>query len=213
MTHWDNLVAGLKLRDEEAWREFMTLHGKLVLVIGRRLGLGDADSEDLFQTTCVTAYGSIENLRDPERLTSWVYSIAHRQALDLLRLRRPEISGDPSRDDSVLGRLDNREPSAPDLLIQFEDAQRVRTGLESLDLGCRRLLSALYLEDPRPSYEEISSRVKTPIGSIGPTRARCLEKLKRELLAVSGRGAAASTGRNPRGGDGAATGLKGKNQQ
>jgi DNA-directed RNA polymerase specialized sigma24 family protein len=100
--------------------------------------------------------------------------------------RRPELQKD-ERGGSILEELQDPGPSVSDLLEELEEASLLRQTVDAMGGRCRDLLVALFLEDPAPSYERICERLAMPIGSIGPTRARCLRKLQKLLASVSER--------------------------
>lgn len=172
-------LAQLRDGDERAWRRLMVEQGRLVFYAARRAGVDGADAEDVFQVAFLSAFRAIDSLAHADRLSSWLYRIAHRAAIDHIRRRRPNTALD---DAGPL--VDGTEP-ADAALARLEDAERVRAGVEELDTRCRELLTALYLTDPRPSYKEIAERLGAAVGSIGPTQARCLAKLARCLADVS----------------------------
>lgn len=180
------LVAGLLARREDAWREFVQVYGGLIYAAAARLGLPPADREDLFQETCLTALRAIHTLQSSERLASWVYTIAYRLGIDRLRRKSEEpLDAQPSMADRQA--TNAIDPLALVRLERLESIAQVHDALAQLDERCRRLLVALYLEDPPPTYDTIARREKLPIGSIGPTRARCLEKTRRLMKGLSSR--------------------------
>lgn len=183
-------VAAMLAGDELAWRRFLADYGRLIYAVGRRLGLTEAEREDHFQTVCLAAHRSLATLREPDRLAAWVYNIAYRAAIDTRRRQRPTLDITELEDDSRL----LVEPEALEALERLEAVARVRDALGALDPRCRDLLHALFIEEPQPSYLAIQERQGIPIGSIGPTRARCLERLKKTLAGLSNRGQAPSTG-------------------
>lgn len=182
-------VEDLRAGQPAAWQRFMKEQGRVILAVGRRVGLDANDREELFQNTCLIAYRSIDQLRDASRLSSWVYSIAYRTGIELVRKRKQL-----GPDDAEMERLASSEPSPEQILERIEVSRKVRQGLDKIGDTCRGLLDLLYLHPDEPSYEEISKRLSMPIGSIGPTRARCLEKLRKALTGVSGRAEARTTG-------------------
>lgn len=194
-----HLVDRLRAGEESAWREFMRSHGRLILAAARRAGLGTTDLEEAFQVACVEAYKSIGSLRDPSRLASWTYSIAFRWARKIRERQNPAGSPGAIADGSVVDVLPSGDPSPEDIAVRIDQAGRLHAGLAKLGFRCRRLIEALYLQAPRPSYQEIGRRLKLPIGSIGPTRARCLEKLRKVLLVVSPETRPGTTGRTSKG--------------
>jgi RNA polymerase sigma factor (sigma-70 family) len=180
-----DLVSRLKDGREEAWQEFMRGQGKLILVVGSRFGLDPADRDELFQISCIEVFRSIHGLRDPSKLGSWIYTIAYRNAAKIVKSKRKTLLADDIGDGSFLDGVPSDNPSPADIVEQFDESENVKLAMVKLSQPCRGLLEQLYMEDPRPSYEEISRRQKMPIGSIGPTKARCLQKLRRLVLDVS----------------------------
>ncbi len=179
------LVEGLSRGDDAAWRAFLASYGPVVYAVSRRFAADGIDPEDLFQETCLRALRSIDTLQNPERIGSWVYTIAYRLGIDALRRGRLEAVADPHAALEVM-RTDGSEPPGPDhALERLEQIAQLIDALGELDERCRRLLTALYLEEPAPPYAEIGRRQGMPIGSIGPTRARCLLKLKNLLGGLS----------------------------
>ncbi|MCA9730044.1 MAG: sigma-70 family RNA polymerase sigma factor [Candidatus Eisenbacteria bacterium] len=188
-------VEALQRGDPVAWQRFMKEQGRVILAVGRRVGLPDGERDEVFQTTCLIAYRSIAQLRDPGRLSSWVYSIAYRSAIDLAKRRRSEAT--PTADEDPFARMSDHEPRADEVMDRLEVSLQIRESLERLGDPCRSLLEALYLHADEPSYDAISQRLSMPIGSIGPTRARCLEKLRKVLTSVSDQGRLGTIGAEP----------------
>jgi len=172
----EELLARLAAGDEAAWREFLRDYGALIYDVPSKLGLYGDDREDVFQNVCIAVYRSIGSLRDPARLATWLYGVAYRQSVNILRRRGRELPLET--EDGVEREFPSAEPPPDHMLEDFERAGQLRDALETLDPRCRRLLTAIYLEDPAWSYNEIAERFAMPIGSIGPTRARCLKKLR-----------------------------------
>lgn len=175
----EDLLAKLAAGDESAWRLFLRDYGALIYDVPAKLGLHGDDREDVFQNVCVAVYRSIGTLRDPARLATWLYGVAYRQSVNVLRRRGREVPIEG--EDGTEREFPSPWPGADQVLSGLEEAGRLRDALEVIDERCRRLLTAIYLEDPAWSYLEISERFAMPVGSIGPTRARCLRKLKDEL--------------------------------
>ena len=190
------VIAGLIAGDEAAWRRFVREQGGLIHAVAFSFGLSDADREDLFQSACLAAVRSITTLRDPTRLSSWVYTLTYRLAIDTHRKGR-ELPLSDLPDPNVPMEALRLEPTVAEDLVRLEEIARLRDAIGLLDPRCRRLLEALYLEDPPPSYLEISGRDGIPVGSIGPTRARCLAKVRILLEELSNASLRPSTNRTP----------------
>jgi RNA polymerase sigma factor (sigma-70 family) len=194
----EELIERLIARDEQAWRHFVSEFGGIVYGVASGFGFSEAERDDLFQNACIAALRAIETLRDPSRLATWFYRIAHRLAIDDLRRRR-EVSLEDRPQGVPTERILQIEPTVIRELEQVEEIARLYDALSHLDPRCRRLLGALYLEEPQPSYREVSRREKIPIGSIGPTRARCLEKARKLILKLSNDPSDPSILRDPQG--------------
>lgn len=180
----EEFVQRLREGESVAWQQFFREHGRLIWSVAGRLGLGREDAEEVFQNTCIICHETVDRLRDPSRLPSWIYRIAYRQTLAVRnRSRRAQGVADA---DEIVDRTAADLPSMDNLLVEFEVAAELQETLDEVGPPCSDLIRQLYLTAPRPSYEEISESLDMPIGSIGPTRARCLERLRKRLARVSG---------------------------
>ncbi len=157
--------------DERAWEELVDRYGRLVYSIPRRMGLSETDAQDVFQNVFATLLRHLANLRDQTRLSAWLITTTRREAWRLGRTsgRRLEFELDETIVDEALPPVDD--------VLRWEREQAVREAMRRLDDRCRELLTFLYLEPATPSYETVAARLAMPVGSIGPTRARCFKKL------------------------------------
>lgn len=168
---------------EAGWTEFVRRYGNLIYATILRVDLGADDTEEAFQLSVVAMHERLRELRDPSRLVPWIIGISYRQAINRIRSRRREVSVD-SISEAMMeasGLHTNTEQPPDDLRVRLEQQQSVAEALDQLPDRCQRLLRSLFFEEPSPEYEEIARREGIPIGSIGPTRARCLDKLRRTL--------------------------------
>jgi RNA polymerase sigma factor (sigma-70 family) len=161
--------------DARAWDELVDRYGRLVCSIPRRYGLSEADAEDVMQATFLLLHQHLPRLRDRTRLSSWLITTAHRESWRVGKSRGTYVD----LDDAMVSVADPREEDA----LAWERQQIVREALGELGGRCEQLLRALFMEDGEPSYEAIAARLNMPLGSIGPTRARCFEKLEKLLIA------------------------------
>lgn len=159
-----------------AWSELVERHGPIVWAVARRAGLGDADEADVFQNTWRIAVEELPRLREPAAFGGWIARIAQHQAS---RMRRGY--GIARRSLPHVAREDRDETRPEQPMDALEERHRVSSAIERIGRKCADLLRVLYYEDPQPAYTEIAKRLDMRIGSIGPTRARCLEKLEKEL--------------------------------
>lgn len=162
--------------DGAAWAELVDRHGGLVWSVALRLGLERTDAEDVFQATWTIALEELSRLRDRSRLPAWIARIARHQTMRVRRgygiARRAHERVAESVEEATL---------PDDELEVLEERARVTRALARIGDRCRELLQLLYYADPRPAYDAIAAQLGMRIGSIGPTRARCLQKLESEL--------------------------------
>ncbi|MBI5304645.1 MAG: sigma-70 family RNA polymerase sigma factor [Chloroflexi bacterium] len=162
--------------DERAWRELIAKYSRLVYSIPFRYGLSSTDADDVFQTTFTIACRELSRLRNEASLAAWLITITRRECLRLIRLRHA---------DNELGEdIEDDQTSAPEQIEVWERQHLVRAALDQLDVRCRELLLALFLESPTLRYDQVASKLGIPLGSIGPTRARCFKKLQTILDAL-----------------------------
>lgn len=181
------LVARCRAGDATAWRDLVLRHQRLVDAIARRAGLDPASAADVFQEVFARLLRQIHALREPHRLRAWIVTTAKRETLHRCARARREVSldalGDGDADGSApLDRLADDGPLPDQLLDDLQQLDRLHVAFERLDERCRALIGALYREDPPPPYEELAARLSMPVGSVGPTRSRCLDRL-RQLFA------------------------------
>jgi len=166
--------------DSDAWSEMVRRFGGLVYSIARGFRLSAADSADVSQTVWLRFAEHLDRLTDPERAPAWLATTTRRECLRVVRTSSRMM---PTED--VADRITPVASSSDDGLIRAERQAAVAAAFVRIPEHCQRLLSLLSADDRLP-YEEISKKLDMPIGSIGPTRGRCLEHLRRELAAVLG---------------------------
>jgi RNA polymerase sigma factor (sigma-70 family) len=160
--------------DPRAWEELTSRFSSMIMGIARSCRLCDADVGEVHQTTWLRLVENIGRIEHPERVGSWLATTAKRESLRLLR-KRSRISFDR---DALSNLADEKAPTLDAGPLADERAIVVREAFTQLPPRCQRLLGLLSGDDP-PSYKEISRLLQIPIGSIGPTRGRCLERLGR----------------------------------
>jgi RNA polymerase sigma factor (sigma-70 family) len=168
------LVHSARNNDARAWEEIVARFRGLVASIARSHGLRADDIADVMQTTWLRLYESIDRLRDPERLAGWISTTARRECLRLLRTRARELPAD----DAMVDQESHAFP-APDLqLVTAEEHAVLWSAVHDLPDKHHDLMT-LLLASPRPSYADISRSLDMAIGSIGPTRMRAIEHLRK----------------------------------
>jgi RNA polymerase sigma factor (sigma-70 family) len=160
--------------DQRAWERLVELYGRLVWAMTREFRLDESDAADVVQTTWMRLLEHIDRLDHPERVGSWLAATARNECLRGLAGRKRLVLVE---DDVTLMTDVARGPEVDERLLADERAQAVRGALAHLPARWQRLLQ-LLMADPPASYAEISDQLGIPIGSIGPTRGRCLETLR-----------------------------------
>jgi RNA polymerase sigma factor (sigma-70 family) len=171
------LVARAAHGDAAAWESLVHAYVGLVWVIARDHQLPPEDAADVVQVTWLRLVEHVDRLEDPERVGAWLASTARHESLRLLRRSRrelvvadlPELAASAARE--VTG---SQEPPSEELL------DRIAEAFTTLPARPRALMRLLLME-PAPSYAEIASALDMPVGSIGPTRGRCLKALRAQL--------------------------------
>ena len=170
-----DLVTGARNGQKQAWDAVVDRYAPLIWSICRRHGLGRADTEDVGQAVWLHLAGHLGNLRAPAALPGWLATTARRECLRVLRAGRPLAAGQVLDAETL---PDDQAGSAEQELLAAERQAALRAAFLDLPPRGQRLI-ALLLEDPPIPYAEISARLGIPIGSIGPTRRRYLDKMRR----------------------------------
>ncbi len=159
--------------DRRAWNELVDRYSRLVWSVARSFGLDDATAADVSQTVWLRLVEHCDQIRNPDRLAAWLATTTRREALRVLHAQRRQ---QPS--EMVADVADRVTPQPDELLIDDDTQRTVFAAFAELSERCRQLLRLLCAE-PRLDYATISAVTGRPVGSIGPTRARCLEQLRR----------------------------------
>jgi RNA polymerase sigma factor (sigma-70 family) len=154
--------------DAAAWKDLVVRYERLVYSVALTF-CSPEDASDVFQQVWMELYQHLSDLRNVGALPAWLITVTRRQAFKLIR----------SRHDSE--QLDEEVPDIKQQLTHIEREHALERALDLLPDRCRNLINLLYFTADEPSYAEISGKLEMPVASIGPTRARCLEKLKKLL--------------------------------
>ncbi len=177
------LVAAACEGDQGAWNELVDRYTPLLISVIRRFRLTTNEAEDVAQTVWLRLVEHLSGLREPRALPMWLITTGRRESLRLISSERRASPQDPletswhtqASGQVAWGSVTDLEPSAE--LISAERRQALLSGLAELNPRQRELL-VLLVHDPPLSYAEISSRTGIPVGAIGPTRARAVERLR-----------------------------------
>lgn len=170
--------------DEAAWERLINRYQRLIYTVSRRAGLDEDAASEVFQEVFLTLYEKLATIEQPERVQAWLVTTARRKTWRAIMRDRPLKSMSNDADDDIasfLEKLPDDAPLADQALQQIEREHLVRTAVLALDERCQKLLTLLFYADDPPPYSDIARLIHAPEGSIGPTRARCLEKLLRQL--------------------------------
>lgn len=159
--------------DQQAWNELIDRYKRLVYSIPRRYRLPDDLCEDVFQNTFVLLLKELPRLRDPAGLTKWLMTTTHRECWRAVRKAKVAAS-------IPEGASDTPEPPE-ETVLRWERQHLLHRALEEMGGRCEAMLRAMFLDPARPSYTEIAERLGLALGSVGPVRARCMEKLVERL--------------------------------
>jgi RNA polymerase sigma factor (sigma-70 family) len=166
------LLARAAQGDQGAWNELVDEHSRLLWSVARSFRLDSADANDVVQTTWLRLLEHLDRIEDPSRLVGWLVTTARREAMRVLRRSGRER---PVIEDTVLDRPDDGPP-VDSALLQDERNRVLWEAFARLNEKCRQLLR-VAVTHPQ-AYDEISEALGMPIGSIGPTRRRCLTQLR-----------------------------------
>jgi RNA polymerase sigma factor (sigma-70 family) len=160
--------------DLGAWERLVDQFARLIWSITVEYKLVESDAADVCQTTWLRLLEHIDRIEHPDRVGSWLAATARNECLRSLAARKRIVL---SQDYAELNDSVAHEPEVDERLLAAERAQVVRDALSSLPRRWQRLLEML-MADPPASYADISDELELPIGSIGPTRGRCLAQLR-----------------------------------
>jgi RNA polymerase sigma factor (sigma-70 family) len=162
-----------------AWERLVDQYARLVWAITRDFKLGESDAADVAQVTWLRLLENIRKIENPDRVGSWLAATARNECLRCIAARKKVVLAE----DGIALETGLSQPEIDERLLCAELAQTVREALSQLPWRWQRMLE-LLMADPPASYAEISAQLGLPIGSIGPTRSRCLARL-RGLLPIS----------------------------
>jgi RNA polymerase sigma factor (sigma-70 family) len=165
--------------DRWAWERLVEQYSRLIWAMTRDFRLVESDANDVAQATWLRLLEHIDRLENPARIASWLAITARRECLRILAARKRFVL---VHDHADLGEVAH-EPEIDERLLADERAQAVREAVARLPGNWQRMVE-LLMADPPASYAEISDQLGVPVGSIGPTRGRCLDRL-RVLLEAS----------------------------
>jgi RNA polymerase sigma factor (sigma-70 family) len=171
-----DLMTRARNGDKQAWDALVERYAPLIWSICRRHGLGDADADDVGQNVWLKLAGQLEKIRIPAALPGWLATTTRRECGRILRAA--PAARDTGQAPAAETIPDDDARTAEDELLAAGRHAALREAFADLPPCCQQLIAQLT-ENPPPSYAQISARLGLPAGSIGPSRGRCLDKLRR----------------------------------
>jgi RNA polymerase sigma factor (sigma-70 family) len=175
----EKLVRACRQGEAAAWGSLVNRYQRLIYTIPRRAGLDEDQAAEVFQCAFARLLEHLGGIEQPGRIRAWLVTTAKRETLRLIRQHSTEQSV------SGLETVPDDTPLPDEVLERLEEQHLIRMALAALGERCRQLLTLLFYRPEPPSYAEIAALLTMPEGSLGPTRARCLQTLRR-LLEYSG---------------------------
>jgi RNA polymerase sigma factor (sigma-70 family) len=173
----ERLLQACRAGDAKGWSGLLDKYERLVYSIPLNYGLSRDDAADIAQIVFTSLLQSLDTLREDSNLAGWLATVARRHSWRMMTRRRTEQL-DPLDNDDVHSLF----PAHTGEADRVETAEWLHGGLAQLDERCRQLLLALYFDPDELSYGDIAARLGMAEGSIGPTRARCLQRLRHLLV-------------------------------
>jgi RNA polymerase sigma factor (sigma-70 family) len=160
--------------DGTAWETLITRYRRLVYSVPVRFHFEAADAADVFQSVCLKLLEHLHEIKDERRISGWLVTTTVRECMYLRQLKARETT----REEDNLAEPADPALNLEEVRILTEEQQALREAVDELPDRCRSLVHMLYFDHQSFSYDEISSTIGIPVSSIGPTRARCFEKLR-----------------------------------
>jgi RNA polymerase sigma factor (sigma-70 family) len=175
----EELLRACRKGDARGWHNVLDRYERLLYSIPLNCGLTAEDAADIVQLTFTIFLQRLDDLDDGSNLSAWLATVARRHSWRRVAQRRREQLGYQA---DLAEKLDaGTDGEDQPVIVRWELLDWLNQGLNGLDPRCRELLVALYFAPDSPSYAEVAAQLGMAVGSVGPTRARCLEKLRNGL--------------------------------
>lgn len=162
-----DLIQACLRQEQDGWKQLIGQYQRLIYSVARSFCPLPEDTADIFQQVCLELHRNLHQLRNEQTLSAWLITVTRRRAYAVLREQKLQV---PIEDFDAV--VDAR-------VEMLEKEFEIERALLQLPERCERLLRLLYFDIDEPSYSDIARKMAMPVASVGPTRARCLEKLKR----------------------------------
>ena len=155
--------------EQRAWTQLVSKYERLIYSVAHALCPEPEDCADVFQRVCLALYQNLDRLRSDQIIPAWLTTVTRRQAYKVIRSR------------GSYTQIGEHEVAVEASVERIREEFEVQLAIDCMDQRCQRLIRLLYFDSNEPSYAEIAAELGMPVASVGPTRARCLEKLKKLL--------------------------------
>jgi RNA polymerase sigma factor (sigma-70 family) len=170
----NELVSRCLAGDNDAWTALLARYERLIYGIALNQGLNEGRAADVFQNVALILLQQLEQVRDIDRLAGWLATTTRREAWK--EIRRSSVIAPDS--ELLLEQMPDDRRAVQEVVAQWEAFEALQAALDEVGGRCETLLRRLYLSEPEKQYQEVAAELGIPMGSIGPTRARCLQKLR-----------------------------------
>ena len=176
LSKWNDadLIGACLGGDEQAWAVLIDRYSRLIYTIPLRFGFSKPIADEIFQESCLILLEKLDTLRDRQRIGSWLVTVTRRACIQRWR-RKTTQTADLQESGEIPHDIE-------DEILRVEQQYLVQQALANLEPRCVQLLKWLFFDTPSPSYNDIAEELDMPKGSIGPTRSRCLDKLRQEIV-------------------------------
>jgi RNA polymerase sigma factor (sigma-70 family) len=168
---------------QASWDTLLARYSSLIYTVPLRYGLQESDAADIYQGVCEALWKDLANLRDRDRLASWLITVAGHLCWRFIMKRRQQAHREsPLGSDEIP--VSDPGPRPEELALRRDQWDTVDRAMHALSDRCRELIWHLYYDPETPSYEQIAERMDMALGSVGPIRKRCLDQLKKLLRGI-----------------------------
>jgi RNA polymerase sigma factor (sigma-70 family) len=163
--------------NEDAWSALVDKYKALIFSIPIKYQMPPQEAADIFQAVCMELLARLPDLREPKALPAWLMQVTHHECARWKQRQQRLVSSD-----SETGVPENEIPAMAESLIrQMQEEQILREAISTLAPQCQKLVAALFFESPARPYAEIAAELGLAVGSIGFTRQKCIQRLRRNL--------------------------------
>ncbi len=164
---------------EDSWRALIDRFKNLIYSIPLKYGLTADDAAEIFQSVCLSLLSDLDKIRDPQALPAWLIRVTARRCANW---RREQQQFPGAAEEEFESHMDKKSKElSADQVREIELEQMLREAQGGLSPQCRRLIEMLFYESPARPYEEVAAELGLATGSIGFTRQKCLEYLRKNL--------------------------------